>query len=272
MHFIPFLFAVIFMAVIIAFPFLVKIFLKVEGCPALSSGICCNILCLVSFGVAFGLWAILSYSSMKKKYSNFSIPFTFTVSELWREGEVYSERNIHIYYFVLLLVLEPCIFLLLICFIKRAINKMTSNRQIFTFISGFNFTFVIVFFINLLNSFELIGDKDDRESIKFLGISYAGLIFCFELFSFSYLLHISGLILLLFLWLKNSARLMLFIGIGASIIPLIFFLIGVAAKSSFVSDILTPILFLGSLGPGIFFFIKNGDDNAGGDYVAQPQI
>ena len=65
---------------------------------------------------------------------------------------------------------------------------------------------------------------------------------------------------------------MLFIGIGASIIPLIFFLIGVAAKSSFVSDILTPILFLGSLGPGIFFFIKNGDDNAGGDYVAQPQI
>lgn len=273
MYFVPFLFALIFMAAVIAFPFIAKMFLKVEGCVCLCSGICCNVLCIIVAGAALGLWAAMTMSAYSKKYSSYTIPFTYTVSEIWREnGRFDISTNIHLNYVLTFLIVELGSFVLILFFVKRAINKITSNRQIFTFISGFNLSFALVFFINMLNSFGAFTDDAERNLIELLDISYSGLIFCFEFMAFSYLLHLSGLVLLFFLWFKNKNNLMLFIAIGASIVPLLFFLIGTAAKATFLSDILTPILFWGSLGAGIFFFIKNGDDNAAGEnYVAQPQ-
>ena len=274
MYFVPFLFGLIFLLAVIAFPFIAKKFFKVEGCVCLCSGICCNIICIVVAGAAFGLWAALTMIAYSKKYSNYTIPFTYTISEIWREPLKFDmTTNIHLNYVLAFVVVEFGSFVFLICFVKRAINKITSNRQIFTFISGFNLPFAVVFVVTILNSFGILIDDAERIYIELLNISYSGLIFCYELMAFSYLLHLAGLVLLFFLWDKNKNKLMLFIAIGASILPLLFFLIGTLAEAAVLSDILTPIIFWGSLGAGIFFFIKHGDDNNEGaeDLAIQPQ-
>ena len=71
------------------------------------------------------------------------------------------------------------------------------------FISGFSFCFVVPFFFNFLASINAIGKSEAFEADN---ISYAGLIFKFEFFTFSYLLQISGIIILIFLWLKNNYK------------------------------------------------------------------
>jgi len=273
MYFVAFLFAVIFIAFIVLFPFISKKIFKYEGCAGLATGICCNILCCVCAGACFGLWAILVYQRMDSLgYKSYSIPFTFTFSEFWDREDLLLKWRIHTYYYICYLLLDVCVFILLICCLKRAISRMTANNQIFTFISGFNLTFVIVFFIAFLTSVEAIGDDEEKFWFKANDISYGGRLFLFELFAFSYLLQIIGCTLLIFLWLKIGNKLMLFIGLGTFFGPFIILIIGIAAESSFVSDILTPILYWIACAAGLFFYFKNGNEGtqSGGEYTAQP--
>ena len=203
------------------------------------------------------------------EHPHITIPFTYTFSEFW---EVPGNKGYHIehYYFVAFLILEVCVFLLIICCVKRFMLKMTANNEIFNFISGFGFTFEIPFFLGLLASFDAFNDEQDYAGV----CSAAKLIFGFLFFSFSYLLQLIGLILLLFLWLKNSNKLLLFISLGSVLISLVFLLIGVLSSSTFLTDYFTSILFWIPCAAGIFFYIKQGGDEgntSGGNYVAQPQ-
>lgn len=273
MYFFPFLFAIICMGLIVVFPFVAKKLFKIEGCVGLSTGICCNVLCLVCGGAALGLALYLAAKKYEDDFGGGSLPFSYTFSEFWREPYSFIEKeNIQYYYYFSYLLLDVCIFILLIFSIKRLINRMTSNSQIFNFISGFSFTFTIPFFIGLLCSLDSIGSDGQKDLIKYTyKISYAGLIFSYELFVFSFLLQLAGTILLLFLWLKNKVTLMLFISLGVFFVPFIILIIGIAATSTFVADILTPILYWPALGAGIFFYWKSGNDGGNeGGYSPQP--
>ena len=53
---------------------------------------------------------------------------------------------------------------------------------------------------------------------------------------------------------------MLFISLGALGGPFLFLIIGIAARSSFMTDILIPILYWIPLGVGLYFFKKSDED------------
>ena len=53
---------------------------------------------------------------------------------------------------------------------------------------------------------------------------------------------------------------MLFIAIGAFFGPFIFLIIGIAARSAFMTDILIPILYWAPLGAGLFFYLKSDEE------------
>lgn len=274
MYFVSFLFALIFIAFVIAFPFVTKKIFKYEGCNGLATGICCNVLCCVCAGACFGLWAVLVYQRMDSLgYTSYTIPYTFTFSEFW-DRHIPLTWRVHTYYYICYLILDVCVFILLFCCIKRANNRMNANNEVFTFISGFNLTFVIVFFLALLCSMEAIGDDDEKLAFKFYDLSYDGRLFLFEFFVFSYLLQLTGCCLLIFLWLRNNNKLLLFICLGVLFAPFIILLIGLIAKSTFVTDILTPILYLAGCAAGFFFYFKSGGStsggSSGGEYTAQP--
>ena len=67
--------------------------------------------------------------------------------------------------------------------------------------------------------------------------------------------------MLVFLWLKNSQKLFLFIALGAFFIPFIVLFISLKVRSRFMSDCLTPLTFWVALVLGIFFYIKNNNND-----------
>ena len=188
-------------------------------------------------------------------HEDYTIEFSYTFSE-WFSDEK-KQYKIEYFYFIMYLILDICVFPLLFLFIKRIINTFFTKKQIFMFISGFSFTFIIPFFFNFLTSINAIGKTEAYEAEN---KSYAGYIFKFQFFTFSYLLQLAGIIILIFLWLKNNNKLMLFISLGALAGPFLFLIIGIAGGFSFITDILVPILYWIPLGVGLYFFKKSDED------------
>ena len=257
MHLAPFLFALLFIGLIVGFPFICIFLFKLNDFDFLIYGLLCNFACAACLIVSYILWFLMVNSRMHSLgYSDYIIEFSYTFSEWFVETN--QEFKIEYFYFLMYLILDLGISpLLFFCLKKFIVDKISSKKQILMFISGFSFCFVVPFFFNFLASINAIGKSEAFEADN---ISYAGLIFKFEFFTFSYLLQISGIIILIFLWLKNNYKLMLFIAIGAFFGPFLFLIIGIAARSAFMTDILIPILYWAPLGAGLFFYLKSDEE------------
>jgi len=270
MYFFAFLVACIILGGIIASPYLFKKFLNIQLFKGIGSGACCVSLCCASLIGCFILWAVLVNSHMKSLgITGYSIGFSFTFSE-WFLDPTGKGYKIEYYYFLMYLILDICVFLLIICFVYRFIRVIESNVQIFMFISGFNFAFAIPFLLSLFTGLGMIGNGDQYDQVYKDIMSYNSLLLSFEFFVLSYLFQLVGVILLVFIWLWNSKRLLLFIAIGALFAPLIVLLISLASKSRFMTDFLTPVTFYAALGLGIFFFLKENNDNPQQNYMLGP--
>ena len=256
MHVFPFLLSILFPGIIIGFPFFNIFVLKLQDFDILIYGLFCNLACIGCLIVSYILWFIMVNSRMHSLgYEYYVIEFCYTFSEWFLEEN--QKYKIEYFYFIMYLILDICIFPILFLFIKRIMHLFITKKQILMFIAGYNFTFVIPFFFTFLASINAIGKTEAYEAEN---KSYAGLIFKFEFFTFSYLLQLAGIIILIFLWLKNNYKLMLFISLGGLAGPFLFLIIGIAARSSFMTDIFIPIIYWIPLGVGIYFFKKSDED------------
>lgn len=264
MYIFGFLVGLIMLIGIIAFPYIMKMTLKIQYFKGMGSGICCVVLCLLCLFGALGLFTFIVFQHMKSLgYRSFSIPFTFTFSQWFHYG--YSGYDIEYCYLISYIALNICVFLLIICFVNKSLKNFESNKQIFMLISGFGFGFILPFTLGILLGLDIFDRGKLYDDVKEWG--YENLLLCFELFTLSYLLQIAGVILLVFIWLKNSKRLFLFIALGAFFIPFLVLFISLKAKSKFMTDYLTPITFCVALVLGILFYIKNNNN----DEVPPPQ-
>ena len=261
MYFFGFLVALIILGGIIASPFLFKKFFQIQMFKGIGSGACCVSLCGTCLIACFILWAVLVNNHMNSLgITSYTIGFSFTFSE-WFLDPTAKGYKIEYYYFLIYLILDIGVFLLMACFVNRFIKVIESNVQIFMFISGFNFAFAIPFLLSLFTGLGMIGQGEKYDQAFKDIMSYHSLLLCFEFFVLSYLFQLVGIILLVFLWLRNSKRLFLFIALGALFGPFIVLLISLASKVRFMTDFLTPLTYYAALGAGIFFFLKEKNDN-----------
>ena len=236
---------------VIAFPYIMKKVLKIQYFKGIGSGICCVVLCILCFMGVMVLWAFFII-----QHKGISIGFTLTFSDWFLIPKGF---DIEYYYLIAFIALNICVFLLIICFVNKAMKNFESNKQIFMLISGFGFGFILPFTLGILLGLDIF----DRGRLYDQAIiwGYENLLLCFEFFTLSYLLQIAGVILLVFIWLKNSKKLFLFIALGAFFIPFIILFISLKVRSRFMSDCLTPLTFWVALVLGIFFYIKNNNND-----------
>jgi len=168
--------------------------------------------------------------------------------------------KIEYYYLVAYLVLDICVFLLLICFVRKQLVGIETNNQVFMFISGFNFGFILMFtFCMFIGLGKLSYDQNSVVFYNEIGIN--SLLLSLEFLVFSYLLQLSGVILLLFLWFKIKKSLYLFIALGTLFLPFIILYLSLYFRKRFMSDLLTPLTYYFALVLGIIFFAKGKNDN-----------
>ena len=67
--------------------------------------------------------------------------------------------------------------------------------------------------------------------------------------------------MLVFLWLRKSKKLYLFIALGSLFLPFIFLYISLLVKKRVMTDLFTPLTYYIALVFGIIFFVKEEDDN-----------
>ena len=235
---------------VIAFPYIMKKVLKIQYFKGMGSGICCVILCILCFMGVMGLWAYLII-----QHKGISIGFTLTFSDWFLIPKGF---DIEYYYLIAFIALNICVFLLIICFVNKAMKNFESNKQIFMFISGFGFAFILPFTLSIFLGLDAF---DFTSYYRPLNLVYETFALSFEFFILSYLLQIDGVILLVFIWLKNSKKLFLFIALGAFFIPFLVLFISLKVRSRFMSDCLTPLTFWVALVLGIFFYIKNNNND-----------
>jgi len=192
-------------------------------------------------------------------YTNFSIDFTLTFSE-WFLDPTGKGLSIEYYYLVAYLVFDICVFFLIICFVRKVLSGMESKNQILMFVSGFNFAFILFFTFSMFAALGKIGKGETYDQFH-NNIGYHSLLLCFEFFVLSYLFQLSGVILLVFLWLRKSKKLYLFIALGSLFGPFIFLYISLLVKIRVMTDLLTPLTYYIALVFGIIFFVKEEDDN-----------
>lgn len=221
---------------------------------------CCVTCCLICLLICSGLWAFLVIRHMKKLgYSNFSINFSFTFSE-WFLDPSGRGFGIEYYYLAVYLLLDILVFILIICFVRKGLVGMESKNQILMFISGFNFAFILFFTLSMFIGLQMIGNGQNYDQL-YKDIGYHSLLLCFEFFVLSYLFQLSGVILLVFLWLRKSKKLYWFIALGSLFVPFIFLYISLLVKIRVMTDLLTPLTYYIALVFGIIFFAKEEDDN-----------
>jgi hypothetical protein len=235
---------------VIAFPYIMKKVLKIQYFKGMGSGICCVILCILCFMGVMVLWAFFII-----EHKGISIGFTLTFSDWFLIPKGF---DIEYYYLIAFIALNICVFLLIICFVNKAMKNFESNKQIFMFISGFGFAFILPFTLSIFLGLDAF---DFTSYYRPLNLVYETFALSFEFFILSYLLQIDGVILLVFIWLKNSKKLFLFIALGAFFIPFLVLFISLMVRSRFMSDCLTPLTFWVALVLGIFFYIKNNNND-----------
>lgn len=260
MYFFGFLAAVIILLLIIVSPYIMKFIFKIKSLKGIGSGMCCVTCCLICLLICSGLWAFLVIRHMKKLgYSNFSINFSFTFSE-WFLDPSGRGFSIEYYYLAVYLLLDILVFILIICFVRKGLVGMESKNQILMFISGFNFAFILFFTLSMFIGLQMIGNGQNYDQL-YKDIGYHSLLLCFEFFVLSYLFQLSGVILLVFLWLRKSKKLYLFIALVSLFAPFIFLYISLLVKIRVMTDLLTPLTYYIALVFGIIFFAKEEDDN-----------
>ena len=224
--------------------------LKIQYFKGIGSGICCVVLCILCFMGVMVLWAFFII-----EHKGISIGFTLTFSDWFLIPKGF---DIEYYYLIAFIALNICVFLLIICFVNKAMKNFESNKQIFMFISGFGFAFILPFTLSIFLGLDAF---DFTSYYRPLNLVYETFALSFEFFILSYLLQIDGVILLVFIWLKNSKKLFLFIALGAFFIPFLVLFISLKVRSRFMSDCLTPLTFWVALVLGIFFYIKNNNND-----------
>ena len=159
--------------IFVLFPIISRFLFKIKGYVGLDTGMVCNILCIASL---FGSFFIPYIIYVNTHYNTDKIPYNYTFSEFWQIPDKQG-YNLKYWYFATFLILDICVFLLIICFIEALMLRMTENNQIFNFIFGFSLTFEIPFFIGFLASLNVYNDE---KIYKLTSVSAAELIFCFQ--------------------------------------------------------------------------------------------
>ena len=175
MYIFGFLAGVIMLIGIIAFPYIMKMAFKIQYFKGMGSGICCVVLCILCLFGATKLLAFIAFLFMKSQgYGSFSIPFTFTFSQWFVPGS--SGYGIEYCHLISYIALNICVFLLIICFVNKAMKNFESNKQIFMLISGFGFGFILPFTLGILLGLDIFdrGKLYDQQ-IKW---GYENLLIC----------------------------------------------------------------------------------------------
>ena len=177
MYIFGFLAGVIMLIGINAFPYIMKMTFKIQYFKGIGSGICCVVLCILCFMGVMVLWAFLIIQN-----KGISIGFTLTFSDWFLIPEGF---DIEYYYLIAFIALNICVFLLIICFVNKAMKNFESNKQIFMFISGFGFGFILPFTLSIFLGLDVF---DFTSYYRPLNLVYETFALSFEFFILSYLI------------------------------------------------------------------------------------
>ena len=264
MYLLGFIVALIILLAIIISPILMKKLLKIKYFKGFFSGICCAVFCIIFFFCCFIIWALLVSKYVESHKNDLEdIIFLPSFPELLFH---FPKTNVIIEYFYLIMyiVSDISFFLLIMFFVLKLIGQIKSSRQIFMFISGFNLAFILPFTMAMLTGLEWIGYGEEyyeKLPLQYLGVSYHSLLLCFEFFVLSYLFQLTGVILIVFLWVRNKKRLFLLIAIGTLFGPFIIFIISFHVQIRIISDLFTPLTYYVAFVIGINFYLKRDNNN-----------
>jgi len=160
---------------VIAFPYIMKKVLKIQYFKGIGSGICCVVLCILCFMGVMVLWAFFII-----QHKGISIGFTLTFSDWFLIPKGF---DIEYYYLITFIALNICVFLLIICFVNKAMKNFESNKQIFMFISGFGFAFILPFTLSIFLGLDAF---DFTSYYRPLNLVYETFALSFEFFILSF--------------------------------------------------------------------------------------
>ena len=196
---------------------------KMKYYNGLNSGLLCVGLCLLDFLGCFTLCFFIADTYFKIER------FTFTFHGL---RLIQFKRDLYVKYVYLgfYFFFNILIFLLILCFVIKIKNNIESKNEIFMFISGFNLAFIFPFTFSML-----VGLGVFREAVLFgiedFGDEYHSILLSFDFFVLSYLFQLNGVILLIFIWLRNNKiKLIFYIALGTLFLPFIILLISLVVQ------------------------------------------
>jgi len=267
-----FLTSIIFIAIVIAFPFISKFAFKTQGMTGFGSGILTSFLCHIGMGVGTGVWFALVNSHMNSiGVTSYSIPYMLAFSE-WYD---YANKPWELGQYASIMFLITCVFVypFIFIFLKRLKNRAQEKNEVFSFISGFNTLFCIAFFIAFLAALGAVGSGETYDQYRLVYRhynSYDTLLFKFNFFAFTFMLGCMATTLVLYLYIYGGKIIWLFASLGMFYIPVIFPFIGVASESPFTSDILAPIFYILECIAAFFIFFKLDNSGDVGYIAASP--
>jgi len=140
--------------------------------------------------------------------------------------------------------------------------NIQSKNEIFMFISGFNLAFIFPFTFSMLVGLGVFGEVE-LFRLKDYGDEYHSILLSFDFFVLSYLFQLNGVILLIFIWLRNNKiKLIFYIALGALFLPFIILLISLVVQMRFMSDFVTPFTYYSAFVLGIISYLEDHNDNA----------
>ena len=271
--FLPFFLSIVFIAIVIAAPFVFKMIFKNESFFGYCIGVCCSIITSIILAI---IWIIVNTVLVKYIVDHYGIvdPNLTNMNTL---------KNLSFGLLFVLWLIDAIravvYFLVLYFYLNKIAQPEHPCNTVFMFISGYNvfsiFTFLLVILLcvgaEYLSLF--IGKEIDEAGNAVATFSNWFLLsFCFSEWADIFLL--SGTILLVFLYRKQLSNIVIWIAVACFFGPLFFEFLGLVTKVDFLYSYLTKFSYLVALALGSFFYFKlanqTASPGAGETYTAAP--
>ena len=249
----PIAFAIIFILLLIACPFIFKPIFKIDSFFGYCQGVCCSVLTAITIVVAAIIGIIVFVSKASDVGGNADDALVAVGSGLL---------------FLIFIVIVAAYFgvvFFLFCYSKRVSEPQHNYNSIFMFISGYNAMFIGFYFILLIILIASAGG-DNTGGDKLFASFYV----LWEFIVFFYIIKLAGISIMFMLHHRKVNPIILWCALGCYFGDLILILIALLAKKLAILEYPSFLFNIVSIGLGSFFYYRYSNQNASkGDTVAE---
>lgn len=272
--FLPFFLSIVFIAIVLAAPFVFKMIFKNESFFGYCIGLCCYIITGIILFIILLIETLALTAYILKNYNNISEVDFSSMNSL-------KNLSFGIRFVVWLLDAINFVarFIVLYFYLNKVAQPEHPCNTVFMFLSGYNLNSIIGFLVVTLLSLgiEFVSNYAEKQ-IDDSGHVISGytnwflMKMCFEEWAVVFLM--SGTILLVFLYRKQLSNIVIWIAVACFFGPLCIEFLGLVTKVNFIYSTLTKFSFLVALVLGSFFYFKlanqTASPGAGETYTASP--